>query len=616
MIVEGQQLGKGRYRLLNLISRSSVSEIYLAKDTQLSRQVAIKVILSENYAYPDADATKWRSRFLLREIEIIAKFNHPHILALLGYEEEFVNENMLTYLVMPFCPEGSLATWLKGRNSLLSPQDVVQIVQQATAALMYAHSKGIIHLNVKPSNLLIHSNKGNTSLPNLLLTNFRIIEFNKASLNACQTPYGTPLYMAPEQWNGHPVPATDQYALAIIAYELLIGRHPFQGTLEQLKHQHLNVEPQQPDALNPYLSKDIDEVILHALAKRPEDRFTSVSAFARAFEQAIHGNQKGENIQVTNSPSLTTLNSTSSSSGSSRTTLKRLVSGLKTKGVTMKANILLYCVLTGLAGCATGIAFNAAGLLSPLIANIASGLGALIALLAGSWAIVEKALPKDIWQNAKKLPVVSLSLITVVIAASLVTIYTYSSTDPYIHQGNLAFDDPLINNSKNLGWSEDKSSGCIFSKDGYHVLSLEQNYDNGCVAAFYNAKNFVFEVQMTIIHGDCGGILFHNNFENNTSYYFHICRNGSFDLKVTTGNKTKNTFRALAYGGSPSINSMNKVNIFAVAVINNDITLYANHQKLVEVVDNTYDFGSLGLVAEDDSNATEVLFANAKIWTL
>lgn len=109
MITEGQQLGHGRYRLLNLISRSSTSEIYLAEDTQLSRQVAIKVILPEDSAYPGIDATKWGSRFLLREIEIITKFNHPHILALLGYGEEFVNGNKLAYLVMPFCPEGSLA---------------------------------------------------------------------------------------------------------------------------------------------------------------------------------------------------------------------------------------------------------------------------------------------------------------------------------------------------------------------------------------------------------------------------------------------------------------------------------------------------------------------------
>ena len=682
MITEGEQLGHGRYRLLNLISRSSTSEIYLAEDTQLSRQVAIKVILPEDSAYPGIKATKWGSRFLLREIEIITKFNHPHILALLGYGEEFVNGNMLAYLVMPFCPEGSLAAWLKRRNSLLTPQDVVQLVQQAAAALMYAHSNQIIHLNVKPSNFLIQRSKGNTSLPDLLLTDFRIIKFNAASLNAGQTPYGTPLYMAPEQWNGHPVPATDQYALAVMAYQLLTGRYPFQGTPEQLKHQHLNVQPQRPSGLNPRLSKDIDEVISHALAKRPEDRFTSVSAFARAFEQAIHGNQKGENIhtsidinhadaamgivcpvtiapgrtidvsvpahatsgqeivlpgqgkpslvggpagdlivaiRVTNSPSSpTTLNNTSSSPGSTPITLKRLVSGLKTKVITMKADILLYCVFTGLAGCVAGIALNAAGLLSPLIATIASGIGALIALLAGSWAIVEKALPKDIWQNARKLPVVSLSLITVIIAASLIAFYTYSSTDPYIHQGRLAFDDPLINNSKNLDWGLGTIGGgnCQFVAGGYQATSTQLHVDRICNATATNFVNFVFEVEMTLIQGDCGGVAFRYNPGENELYYFRICFHQSYTLYVTThtGNKT---FRTLAAGFDPAnIQRSGQPNLMAVVALNSNITVYANHHRLASVVDTTFSSGLIGVVAEDDGNPTEVLFANARIWTL
>ena len=558
---------------------------------------------------------------------------------------------------------------------------------------MYAHSNQIIHLNVKPSNFLIQRNKGNTSLPDLLLTDFRIIKFNAASLNAGQTPYGTPLYMAPEQWNGHPVPATDQYALAVMAYQLLTGRYPFQGTPEQLKYQHLNVQPQRPGVLNPRLSKDIDEVILHALAKKPEDRFTSVSAFARAFEQAIHvsnlpntvnmpSKQKGEDIhtsidinqadalvgivcpvtiapgrtidvsvpahatsgqeivlpgqgkpslvggpagdliiaiRVTNSPSSpTTLNNTSPSPGSTPITLKRLVSGLKTKVVTMKADILLYCVFTGLAGCVAGIVLNAAGLLSPLIATIASSIGALMALLAGSWAIVEKALPKDIWQNARKLPVVSLSLITVIIAASLIAIYTYSSTDPYIHQGRLAFDDPLINNSKNLGWPLGTIGGgnCQFVAGGYQATSTQLHIDRICNARATNFANFVFEVEMTLVQGDCGGVAFRYNPDENELYYFRICFDQSYTLYVSThtGNET---LRTLAAGAdSANIQRSGQPNLMAVVALNDNITMYTNHHRLASVVDTTFSSGQIGVVAADDGNPTEVLFANARVWTL
>ena len=121
MTIEGQQLGYGRYRLLNLIARSSTSEIYLADDTQISRQVVIKVFLPENSVYPSFDATKWGSRLLLREAEVITKFNHPHILAFLGYGEEVVNGVVLVYLVLrslhTITKEAPMTTRCLGRAS-------------------------------------------------------------------------------------------------------------------------------------------------------------------------------------------------------------------------------------------------------------------------------------------------------------------------------------------------------------------------------------------------------------------------------------------------------------------------------------------------------------------
>lgn len=93
--------------------------------------------------------------------------------------------------------------------------------------------------------------------------------------------------MAPEQWSGTPVAATDQYALAVMAYEMLAGRPPFLGNLERLMYQHFIIQPPAPSTFNPQLSPAIDKVLLRALAKQPEDRFPSVSAFASAFEQAV-----------------------------------------------------------------------------------------------------------------------------------------------------------------------------------------------------------------------------------------------------------------------------------------------------------------------------------------
>ena len=99
---------------------------------------------------------------------------------------------------------------------------------------------------------------------------------------------GTPTYMAPEQWEGHPVPATDQYALAVLAYELLTGRPPFEGNgYQHMWHQHVHMVPCPPSIINPTLPPELDAIFLRALEKNPDRRYSSVSAFAHAFQRAV-----------------------------------------------------------------------------------------------------------------------------------------------------------------------------------------------------------------------------------------------------------------------------------------------------------------------------------------
>src|SRR5260221_3199268 len=272
----------GRFRLLRMLGRGGMGEVYLAEDDQLRRQVAIKVIQAE---YPDPDAT----RLFLREARAIAMFNHPHILPLFDFGEATIQGMTLTYMVMPFCQEDTLAAWMQQRRhaALLSPHDVGFIVQQAASALQYAHNHQVVHQDVKPSNFLIRGSEDASGRPDLMLADFCVAKSASATATMSQSVRGTPAYMAPEQWEGTPVPATDQYALAMMAYDLLTGRPPFQGSLGQVMYQHLYVTQQPPGTLNPRVPADVDTVLLHALAKKPEERFASISAFARAFQQAL-----------------------------------------------------------------------------------------------------------------------------------------------------------------------------------------------------------------------------------------------------------------------------------------------------------------------------------------
>jgi len=292
MPLEGLQLG--HYRLLQLIGQGGMSDVYLAEDLRIPRQVAIKVIRVEGTSYPNHQEAQETARLFQREARAVAKLDHPNILPLFEYGEEVVNGITLTYLVMPYCPEGSLLTLLNRRTDSepLPLQDVDHIIRQAAEALQYAHDQQIIHRDVKPSNFLIRGRSGGARIPNLLLADFGLAKLTNLSATMSQSIRGTPTYMAPEQWSGSPVPATDQYALAVMAYELLTGRPPFEGTQQQMMFHHLMTQPQPPSRYNPRFSPDMDAVLLRALAKKPEDRFPSVSAFADAFSQALKGQQQ------------------------------------------------------------------------------------------------------------------------------------------------------------------------------------------------------------------------------------------------------------------------------------------------------------------------------------
>ena len=311
MQLEGQQMG--HYRLLSLLGSGGMSAVYLAEDLSVRRQVAIKVIRSESAINPEDDAAKEAAHLFRREANAVAMLDHPNILPLYDYGEENLQGEKLTYMVMPFRQEGSLADWLRKTDGFrwLTIQNVAFLIHQAASALQYAHDHHIIHRDVKPSNFLIRGRPENPAQPDLLLADFGIAKFSTAVSSTETMTRGTPIYMPPEQWQDRPVPATDQYALAAMTYELLTGRPPFQGNHSQLMYQHFHVQPNPLSSINPRVSADIDSVVLRALAKQPKDRFPSIASFDQAFQQAV---SNINNIQIT-----LTISPLEANNGTSRT---------------------------------------------------------------------------------------------------------------------------------------------------------------------------------------------------------------------------------------------------------------------------------------------------------
>jgi serine/threonine protein kinase len=276
------------------LSIGRIGAVFLARQERPHRYVAVKVIHRELAR----DLETWQlflARFQ-READATATLEHANIVPI----HEFGETGALAYLVMPYFPEGSLATRLEQQGPLSLP-DTVQVVEQVAAALDYAHARGIIHRDVKPSNMLLHPDG------RVMLGDFGIArplhlpdqttqpaqelgeKQSKASLTQAGTALGTPDYMAPEQVRVETLsPATDVYALGIATYELLGGKTPFEGgDVPTVLERHVTLPPPPLRALRPELPTRVEDVILWALAKDPADRPATAGQFARALRASL-----------------------------------------------------------------------------------------------------------------------------------------------------------------------------------------------------------------------------------------------------------------------------------------------------------------------------------------
>jgi serine/threonine protein kinase len=266
----------GRYRLLEKAGVGGMSEVWRAEDETLKRIVAVKVILEP----VSADST-FRERFL-REARLVAGLEHPNVLPVFDYGTTIVDAAEVSYLVMPLVAGGSL----KGRVAgPVPPALAISWLSAIALALDHAHSKGILHRDVKPGNVLMDSQG------RLLLADFGLARSAEVSsgLTATGTVLGTPLYMAPEQAMGATLDGrADQYALAVIAFELLAGRVPFSAESPlAVLHQHVSTPPPPLSTVLPGTAASVDAVLFRGLAKKPEDRFASCSAFVAALGAAL-----------------------------------------------------------------------------------------------------------------------------------------------------------------------------------------------------------------------------------------------------------------------------------------------------------------------------------------
>ena len=262
----GQQLGN--YRLERLLGRGGFAEVYLGVHLRLGTQAAIKVLHTQ-LASDEEDVFQ-------QEARTIARLEHPHIVRVLDFD---VHEGT-PFLVMSYAANGTLRT-RHARGSQLALETIVPYVKQVADALTYAHEEKLVHRDIKPENMLVGRRD------EVLLSDFGIATVAQSSrYQGTQDVAGTVAYMAPEQVQGKPRPASDQYSLGIVVYEWLTGTRPFHGGFTEIATQHVLTPPPPLREKLPTISPAIEQAVLIALAKDPKERFATVQAFANALEQA------------------------------------------------------------------------------------------------------------------------------------------------------------------------------------------------------------------------------------------------------------------------------------------------------------------------------------------
>lgn len=579
----------GNYRLLRVLGRGGSAEVYLAEHIYLKTLVAVKVL--------NARLDREDMEHLIAEAQLNATLEHPHIVRVL---ECGVAEGIHPYLVMNYAPGGTIRRRYP-RGSQLPLSLIAQYVRQVASALQFVHEMGHIHRDVKPENMLLGRND------EVLLSDFGIATIiHRTFTGNIQNVAGTALYVAPEQLQGKPRPASDQYSLGIMVYEWLSGECPFRGTVMlELCGQHLFMPPPSLKEKVPWVSSAVEDVVMKALAKDPQQRFANVRLFAEALEQAIVAPQRTFSSPLVASAPLSSLS-------------QDVMAAVRAP---VSSPLLAFAPPTPLP-VQTLRQHEEVQTPRPFLRNKAKksrhvsmfGLIALLFLLlvvvigGGVLFYYEAALQVKAplgQTSASTQASARLQAKATVTAAQ--RIYTQATSGVPTFSASLASQD---GNS----WNEltyPGGGGCEFTSGAYHATMLQPGFVALCLARASDLTNFAFQVQMTVVRGargDGGGLIFRASDED-AAYRFHVSADGTYDLVYQN--------RLITAGSSSAIQTeLNQTNLLTVVAEGNTLYLYVNKHYLASVYDISATSGKIGVLAVSFTRPTDVAFSNAEVWRL
>jgi serine/threonine protein kinase len=608
--LEGTKLG--RYELRRCIAQGGMSEVFLGYDRRVRRQVAVKVLYGSDEPFV---------RRFEREALAVGALSHDHILPLY----DFGAQRPWYYLVMPFVEGGTLRDYLFRRDRL-TLDEAGSLLEQIASALQYAHNYGVIHRDVKPSNILLR-----------LDGHAYLVDFGLAKAKADADAhahggigFGTPEYMAPEQSDGINDYRSDIYSLGIILYQMLTGRVPFTADSPMaVTLKHLQLPPPRPSQINEDITQDIEDIILKALAKKPEERYQEANEFSNVYKQALlqerirtqtlpsfasviieHSRYEQPEDQEIVAPHISKALSSypfdiSPTKPSMRQTHRlspmeyeafSLAVEQQEKKRKKRAHLfaLALCLLVII-------------LILPLVLNF---------LWKTAPVISKKKLsdisPTQIAQQHTMATAIAQSKIQATLAKHARIQATEGITPP-LNAGRILYFNEMT--SPGGGWLNDGKQ-CAFSPQGYYVSTRAPRTVAWCYSNQQHFGDMIITAQARLLRGDFYGIVFRLNPTSKTFYVLELNNHSQYRFQRAQGRDPAHwltlidwTFSSAIFAGYGQRNS------FLVITVGTTFRFYINQQLIVSTFsDSAYAAGLIGLlVGGDGTKGTKAIFNNVEV---
>ena len=662
--LEGKTLG--RYELQTLIGRGGMADVYKGYDPHFEREVAVKVFKRED---------EEMLRRFIREAHLMAVLRNEHLLRIYDSDSGRIGDTTWYYIVMPFMEGGTLRARI--HRSPLSLSQACQALKEIALALDYIHQQGIIHRDIKSSNVLLDT-QGHCYLADFGIAR---TSTDATQLTSTGNILGTVDYVAPELFeeNRRADAGSDLYSLGVLLFEMVTGHLPFWAENQiALVSMHMHKQPPSPRSIVPTLSPQVERVILKALEKKPEQRYDSATALAEAFCRAVNSpEQIGATVRNTSLQQRP--GSAASQAGSHKIILpptqsiasqpSRVSSPPRAAGAvphnssrSAAAPPITYPQRqtrpTPPSPPRHSHSARRRGIIVAILAVLTLlsliFLGYFAVTLSGSTHTLSGTTSDDTRTAATRNPPTqqptptpnltataqaevaatataqvqeTATAIAQVTATAQAQISATAGVIQTATAGQAIYQDAL-NNPNNpttqaAAWdgADGNNSHCRFQSDGYHVQQeLGLVNFRGCHETAHAYKNATISVDVNILSGHSGGLFFRlstDTFGNYDGYLFEVDTQGQYKISLVVGS-VANALSGHDWTATSALKTGNNVkNTLQVIMRDNTFLFYINGTFLTSATDSTYSSaGLVGFLATIQISKADIVYSDLKIYSL